>query len=148
MAAETRVVEIVAIVGTPVAVDISGCEKGELLGMRDGQSAPEHCVDETEGRGGGADGQRERENGGSAGGAIPPDLPPPENDIGSEGVEPWQHADIAASLAILQSAAERATRVRGRASMRDGFINVGGQLLLELAREPVAAEKVGQSSDP
>jgi hypothetical protein len=68
-----------------------------------------------------------------------PQLPPSENRVRAEGIEPRQHTDVVTLFANTQPGPERASRLFRIASMFQSLSEMGIEFLVDLAVESASA---------
>ena len=91
--------------------------------MRHGQRPQQQGVDEPERAGAGADAQRQRQDGRRGSHLILLQLPPAENRIGAQRIEPSDKPDVATLLSQSQGGAERSPCFGRVAALLDRFFD-------------------------
>jgi hypothetical protein len=117
----------------------------ELLWRRHRQRPQQDGVDQAECRRARADSQRERQHCRGGRHLVLEELPPREDRVGAERIEPREHAEILALLARVQRAAEGPASFRRIAALLDGLHNVRLELFVDVAAQAIPAKCVGDA---
>ena len=125
-----------------IEIDALANSDVQTIGVSDGQRPQQHRIDEAEGRGAGADGESEREDGRGGSDLIFLELAPAENGVGAEGIEPGEDAEVVGVVELAQRGAERLAGFGGVTAMLDSFLDVGLEFVVDFAVQAVAAEYV------
>jgi hypothetical protein len=72
-------------------------------------------------------------------------LPPPEQGVGAQRIEPSDQSDVAALLPHGKRGPERPPRLGGVAAGCDGFFDVRLELFVDLAAQPIAAKYISDA---
>ncbi len=123
-----------------VETDTFPKETVQAFGLRYRQRAEEQRVDEAESRRAGADRQSERQDRGGGSDFPLPELPPAEDGVGAEGIEPADEPDVEARFTMPQGGTERPADFGGIATLFDCFRDVRLQLFVDLDAQTGAAE--------
>jgi hypothetical protein len=110
--------------------------------IRDRQRLEQQRVDQPEGRCAGSDRQPKRQNCRSRSDLSFHELPPAENGIGAERIEPWGNQQVAARFAVLQRGAKSSAGCCGVVAVLDRFIDVRRELFVEIANQTIAAKDI------
>jgi hypothetical protein len=109
------------------------------------QGPQQQRVDQPERRRASADRQAERENCGAGSDFILSELPPREDDICAQRIEPHEQLNVAGILAVMEGVSERPAGFGGVAAVFHGVVEVRLQLFVDLPGQPAAAENVRKS---
>ena len=104
-----------------------------MIGIRHWQGPQKQGVKEAEGRGAGADGESERQDGCGGGDFVLLKLAQAEDGVGAEGIEPGEDAEVVALIEMAEWRAERLACFGGVAALVDGFLDVGLDLFVDVA---------------
>jgi hypothetical protein len=103
--------------------------------MRDGQWTPQKCVEQPETRYGQTPGKRQRENRSGGSDFVFSDLTQSKNRVSAEGIEPGDETCVAAGFTMAQRRTEGAARFVGITSLRERFVEMRLQLLVDVVVE-------------
>ncbi len=87
--------------------------------------------------------QRQDRRGGSH--LVLLELPPAEDGVGAQRIEPRDEPDVAALFALPQRGAKRSARFGGVAALLDRFLDVRLELFVDLAAQTIAAKYIGDA---
>jgi hypothetical protein len=118
-------------------------ERVEPFCACDWQRPQEQRIDQPKRRRAGTDRQRQRQNGRGRGRLRLHQAPPPEDHVGTDGVETRQALDLQTLFAMAKPGAQGAARRHRVAARRDPFLDVRVQLVIDLGYRPIAMQHVG-----
>ena len=121
---ERRIRPSVECLGRAIENDSVASESDKPLRLSHWQRPQQQGVDEAECRRAGADRQSQRQDRRGGGDLVLLELPPAEDGVGAERIEPRNEPDVAALVALPQRGAECSAGFGGVASLLDRFLDV------------------------
>jgi hypothetical protein len=109
------------------------------------QRPPQKRVNEPESRCACPDGQGQRQDRGSRRDATAPELPPSEDQVGAQRIEPPDHPYIVALLALPQRIPQRPSGFDGVPASRNRFFEVRLKFFIDVAVYAFSAKYIGDS---